>query len=86
MPSPWWNRNCAWRFRSLNLQTDEAHLLWDPIRPQWIQALAEDSRRLHRDLYNWKLANRERIETLKKQIDFYITHFDTGRIGQLELF
>jgi hypothetical protein len=61
-------------------------LLWEPIRPQLIQALAEDSRRLHHEIYTWKLANREPIETLKKQIDLYITHFETGQTDQLELF
>ncbi|MGD9243120.1 MAG: hypothetical protein PVI34_07340, partial [Desulfobacterales bacterium] len=85
-PSRWWDRNCACRFRRLGLPAEEAHLLWEPIRPQLIQALAEDSRRLHHEIYTWKLANREPIETLKKQIDLYITHFETGQTDQLELF
>jgi hypothetical protein len=85
-PSSWWDRYCACRFRSMGLPIEEAHLLWEPIRPQLIQALAEDSRRLHQDIYTWKLANREPIEMLKKQIDLYITHFETGQIDQLELF
>ena len=85
-PSRWWDRNCACRFRSLGLPIEEAHLLWEPIRPQLMLALEEDSRRLHHDIYTWKLANREPIETLKKQIDLYISHFEAGRIDQLELF
>jgi hypothetical protein len=48
--------------------------------------LAEDSRRLHHEIYTWKLANRESIETLKKQIDLYIIHSETGQTDQLELF
>ena len=85
-PSRWWDRNCACRFRSLGLPAEEAYLLWEPIKPQLIQALAEDSRRLHHEIYTWKLANRKPIETLKKQIDLYITHFETGQTDQLELF
>ncbi|MFZ0614664.1 MAG: hypothetical protein WAM73_20630 [Desulfobacterales bacterium] len=85
-PSRWWDRNCYWRFFRLGLPVEEAHLLWEPIRPQMIQALADDSRRLHHEIYTWKLANRESIETLKKQIELFTTHFETGQIDQLELF
>ncbi len=85
-PSGWWDRYCAWRFRSLGLPAEEAHLLWEPIRPQLIQALAEDSRRLHHEIYTWKLANRKSIEKLKKQIDLYFAHFETGPVDQLDLF
>ena len=86
VPSRWWDRNCSWRFSRLGLPVEEAHLLWEPIKPQVIQALAEDSRRLHHEIYTWKLANRESIETLKKQIELFTTHFETGQIDQLELF
>lgn len=65
---------------------EEAHLLWEPAKPQVIEALADESRQLHRELYTWKLANLERIEILKKQVELFSSHFDSGYLDQLELF
>jgi hypothetical protein len=84
--SEWWERYCAWKFRKLNLPPSEAHLLWEPAKPQLKQALAEDSRRLHGEIYAWKLANRERIDTLKKQVALFIERYENGHLDQLELF
>ena len=85
-PSPWWERNCNWQFQKLGLPGEEAHLLWEPAKHQVIEALAEDSRQLHRDIYAWKLANREPIEALKIAVELFITNFESGQVDQLELF
>lgn len=86
LPSRWWQRNCAWQFQRLGLPGEEAHLLWEPARPQVAEALFEDSRRLHREIYTWKLANLQRIEALKKQVELFTQRFESGHIDQLELF
>jgi len=86
LPSHWWEIACDWRFRKVGMMAAEAHLLWEPAKVQVIEALVEDSRQLHNDLYAWKLSNLERVESLKKQVELYIQHFD-GRPGdQLDLF
>ncbi len=85
-PSPWWERNCNWQFKRLGLPGEEAHLLWEPAKRQVIEALADDSRQLHREIYSWKLANRERVEALKKTVELFIENFDSGQVDQLELF
>ena len=84
--SDWWERSCNWYFHKIGLPIEEAHLIWDPARVQVVEALTEDSRQLHRELYTWKLTNRERVEGLKKQVELFISHFDSGHIDQLELF
>jgi len=38
------------------------------------------------DLYAWKLAHREGVELLKKQVDLFIDRFDGKQDGQLDLF
>ena len=82
----WWQKACDWRFRKVDLLAEEAHLLWEPAKIQVMEALAEDSRQLHNDVYTWKLANRERVELLKKQVKLFIDRFDGRQDGQLDLF
>ena len=86
LPSKWWRRACDWRFRKVGMRPEEAHLLWEPAKIQVMEALAEDSRQLHNDLYAWQLANRERVDLLKKQIELFIDRFDGRQDGQLDLF
>ena len=86
LPSKWWQRACDWRFRKVGILAEEAHLLWEPAKIQVMEALAEDSRQLHSDLYTWKLAHREQVELLKKQVALFIDRFDGKRNGQLDLF
>ena len=84
--SVWWDRSCSWYFRKIGLPMEEAHLVWEPARVQVVEELAGESQQLHRELYTWKLKNRERVEGLKKQVELFITHFDSGQMDQLELF
>jgi hypothetical protein len=86
LSSTWWQLACDWRFRKVGMVAEEAHLLWEPAKIQVMEALAEDSRRLHNDLYTWKLSNLERVESLKKQVGLFIDHFDGRRRDQLDLF
>ncbi len=82
----WWERSCNWYFQKIGLPMQEAHLIWEPARVQVIEALAGDSRQLHRDLYTWKLRNREGVEGLIKKVELFISRFDSGQMDQLELF
>ena len=84
--STWWERSCNWYFHKIGLPMEEAHLIWGPARVQVVEALTEESRQLHRDLYTWKLTNRERVEGLRKQVELFISHFDSGKMDQRELF
>lgn len=84
--SVWWERSCAWYFDKIGLPMEEAHLIWEPAKVQVVEELTEESRQLHRELYTWKLANRERVKGLKKQVELFISHFDSGQMDQLELF
>jgi hypothetical protein len=86
LPSKWWQMACDWRFRKVGLRSEEAHLLWEPAKIQVMEALADDSRQLHNDLYSWKLSNLEQVELLKKQVELYINCFDGKKGDQLELF
>ena len=86
VPSPWWERSVSWQFRKLGLPTDEAHLLWGPAKPQVVDALAEESRQLHREIYAWKLANREQVEALKKTVELFAANYESGQVDQLALF
>jgi hypothetical protein len=85
-PAYWWDRRCRWYFRRIGLPVDEAHLLWEPAKPQMEEALAEDSRRLHREIYTWKLENREKIETLQMQVALFRENYESGSLDQMELF
>jgi hypothetical protein len=85
-PSAWWRRYCRWNFRRIGLGPEEAFLLWEPARDQMIDALAGDGQRLQNELYRWKLKNLERIDTLKRQVDYFISHLDALTRDQTQLF
>lgn len=84
--SPWWQRYCRWNFNRIGLNPEEAHLLWVPARAQIIDALSEASHRLQNELYRWKLANLERIDALKRQVDLFIAHINEVPRDQSQLF
>ena len=86
IPSTWWERQCQWQFRKIGIPMKEAHLLWEPTKPQIIQALTDDSRRLQNDLYKWKISNLERVESIKKQVEIFTEHIDEVKGGQEDLF
>jgi hypothetical protein len=84
--SKWWDRHCRWHFKKIELPANEAHLLWDPARVQLEEALTAEGRQLKNELYRWKLANQERIEHLKRQVQLYLDHRDEIRRDQRGLF
>jgi len=84
--SKWWERHCRWHFRKIGLPAEEAHLLWEPAKPQVMEALAEERRNLRNELYKWKIANAELIESLKKQVEIFNAHIDEVPRDQLDLF
>ena len=86
IPSEWWERHSQWHFEKIGLPVEEAHLLWEPAKPQVIAALAEDSRCLKNDLYRWKIANLEQIQALKRQVELFIEHFEEVHRDQMDLF
>lgn len=86
IPSKWWERHNQWRFEKIGLPAEEAHLLWDPAKPQVLAGLTEDSRRLKNELYRWKIANLEQIQTLKRQVELFIEHFEEVHRDQMDLF
>ena len=73
-PSPWWRRYCQWHFDRVGMREEEARLLWEPSRAQIADALAEDGRRLQSDIYRWKLANREKVDALKREVERFTSH------------
>jgi hypothetical protein len=85
-PSPWWARYCRWGFGRHGLQPEEARLLWEPAKLQLAEALAEDSRTLQAELYAWKLAHRDRVEVLKRQIELFLDRIQEVPRDQPELF
>jgi len=86
VPSKWWDRHCRWRFKKVGLPAEEAHLLWDPAKSQVIEALKQESRHLQNELYRWKLANLKRVESLKRQVELFIDHFQDVQRDQMDLF
>ena len=86
LTSEWWDRYCDWRFRKIGLPIEEAHLLWEPAKVQVMEALSPDSRKLQKDLYRWKLSNREQIESLKRQVELFNIHFEEVQMDQSDLF
>ncbi len=86
IPSKWWERNCQCHFEKVGLPVEEAHLLWEPAKPQVIEALADYSRSLHKELYRWKLSNLKQVETLKRQVELFIEHFEEVHRDQMKLF
>jgi len=86
IPSKWWTRNCKHHFKKVGLAIEEAHLLWEPAKPQMIEALNGYSRRLHRELYRWKLSNLKQIEALERQVELFIERYEAVHRDQIELF
>ena len=86
IPSKWWNRNCQRHFKKVGLPIEEAHLLWEPAKPQMIEALDGYSRRLQKELYRWKLSNLKQVEALNRQVELFIENFETVHRDQMELF
>jgi hypothetical protein len=82
----WWDRNCRHHFNKVGLPFEEAHLLWEPAKPQIIEALAGYSASLHKELYRWKLSNLKQVEALKRQVELFIEHFEEVQRDQMELF
>ncbi len=86
IPSKWWHRNCIHHFKKVGLPIEEAHLLWEPAKPQIIEGLDGYSRRLQKELYRWKLSNLKQLEALNRQVEFFIENFETVHRDQMELF
>ena len=86
IPSKWWERNCRHHFDKVGLPIEEAHLLWEPAKPQMIEALAGYGRNLHKELYRWKLSNLKQVEALKRQVELFIEHFEEVHRDQMKLF
>jgi hypothetical protein len=84
--SKWWERHCRWHFNKIELPANEAHLLWDPARVQLQETLKAEGRQLKNELYRWKLANREGIESLTRQVQLYLDHMDEIQRDQGGLF
>ena len=85
-PSPWWRRYCQWHFERGGMREEEARLLWEPSRAQIADALAEDGRRLQNDIYRWKLANREQVDALKREVERFTSHIKELPRDQSQLF
>jgi len=85
-PSPWWRRYCQWHFERVGMREEEARLLWEPARAQIADALAEDGRRLQNDIYRWKLANREQVDALKREVERFTSHIKDVPRDQSQLF
>ena len=86
IPSSWWERHNQWYFEKIGLPAEEAHLLWEPAKPQVLAGLAEDSRHLKNELYRWKITNLEQIQALKRQVELFIEHFEEVHRDQMDLF
>jgi hypothetical protein len=84
--SPWWRRYCQWHFERINLPEQEAHLLWDPAKAQIADALAEDSHRLQTEIYRWKLSSLERVEALRREVEWFFQHVKDLPRDQSKLF
>jgi hypothetical protein len=84
--SSWWDRRCKWHFQKVGLPPEEAPLIWQPAKQHVIDALAGEGRRLQSELYRWKLSNLKRIESLKRQVDLFIEHFEEVQRDQTVLF
>lgn len=82
----WWDRYCRWRFDSIGIPMPEAHLLWEPVRPQVEGALAEDAKGLHREIYQWKMEHLSLVDELRHQVEVFNENIDGVRTDQLEIF
>ena len=70
----------------MGLAIEEAHLLWEPAKPQIVEALDGYSRRLHKELYRWKLSNLKQVEALERQVELFIEHFEAVNRNQMIFF
>ncbi|MEE4604328.1 MAG: hypothetical protein V2J65_23805 [Desulfobacteraceae bacterium] len=86
IPSKWWARNCRRHFKKVGLAIEEAHLLWEPAKPQMIEALDGYGRHLQKELYRWKLSNLKQVEALERQVELFIEHFEAVHRDQMKLF
>jgi hypothetical protein len=87
MPSKWWEKYCCWQFeKRINLPREQVSLVWEPAKPQVVAELAEDARKLQRELYRWKMDHLEAVSGLKRQVELFIEHFEGVRPDQLDLF
>lgn len=84
--SKWWQKYCRWHFDKVGLPMDQAHLIWEPVKPQVVAALAEDARNLQSDLYRWKMDHLDKVAGLKRQVELFIEHFEGIKPDQLDLF
>jgi len=84
--SPWWRRYCQWHFERIDLRESEAHLLWEPAKAQIADALAEDSHCLQTEIYRWKLSSLERVEALKREVEWFAHHAKDVPRDQSKLF
>jgi hypothetical protein len=85
-PSPWWPRYCRWGFDRCGLHPDEAPLLWEPARVQLAEALSGDGRALQAEIYAWRLAQRDRVDLLKHQVELFLERLRDVPRDQPELF
>ena len=51
-----------------------------------MNTLAADARLLQNELYRWKLSNLKRIESLMRQVELFIEHFEEVQRDQKGLF
>jgi len=86
MPAPWWHRYCRWHFDRVGMREEDARLLWEPSRDQIADALAEDGRRLQKEIYRWKLSNLERVDALKREVERFTSHIKEVPRDQSQLF
>jgi hypothetical protein len=84
--STWWQRYCRWQLGRIGLSREEALLIWQPARVQIADGLAEEARRLQADIYRWKLANLDRIASLRRQVEIFNQHAEEIKGGQKPLF
>lgn len=85
-PAPWWQRYCQWRFALLEMDPEEAHLLWHPAKAQIKAALTEEALALHGTVYRWKLAHRKRIEQLRQRVALFMGRRQELTVEQSKLF
>ena len=68
------------------MRKEEARLLWEPARAQIVDALAEDSHGSRAEIYRWKLANLERVDALKREVERFTSHIKDVPRDQSQLF
>jgi len=68
LPSEWWDREIAWRLKTVDLSYDESKKLWNESRPGFMALLAEESDKFVRDFNEWKERNIETVEKLRNEV------------------